>query len=370
MEVKNKYVAIKANINGTPEESDFEIKVENILLIAEPESKEEELVSHRPDFQKDLVVGLLTWGEYTIVKEGSLLIKLDPNLAFPLSYHVGVLGFSGLAAYGGFFEVCKPKPGEKVFVFAASGSIGHLVGQYAKLLGCYVVGSAGSQEKVNFLTEKLGFDDAFNYKQEANLKSALKRCFPKGIDVYFHNVGGKMLEAALANMDSLGTVAICGVISEYTNASTRASPEMLDIVYKRISIQRFLTADLMTVYADFLSKTVEYLHDGKLKAIEDTSQGVESIPSAFIGLFNGDSIGKKIVKVADERKKEKEDSRLLAYLFMNSQTISYLYFFQVVIHLNVHLLHQVKEQVYVLCLSDPCLVFLFMCPGLKQTLRS
>ncbi|PHT39075.1 hypothetical protein CQW23_22648 [Capsicum baccatum] len=415
MEVKNKYVAIKANINGAPEESDFEIKVENLSRIVEPESKEvviknllvsidpyqinrmksqsssqtsisyataitpgevidtygvgRVLVSHRPDFKKgDLVAGLLTWGEYTIVKEGSLLSKLDPNLAFPLSYHVGVLGFSGLAAYSGFFEVCKPKPGEKVFVSAASGSIGHLVGQYAKLLGCYVVGSAGSQEKVNFLTEKLGFDNAFNYKQEANLKSALKRCFPKGIDVYFNNVRGKMLEAALANMDSLGTVAICGVISEYTNASTRASPEMLDIVYKRISIQGFLTADLMTVYADFLSKTVEYLQDGKLKAIEDISQGVESIPSAFIGLFNGDSIGKKIVKVADERKKEKEDSRLLAYLFMNSPTISYLYFFQVVIHLNIHLLHQVKEQVYVLCLSDPCLVFLFICPGLKQTL--
>ncbi|KAM3356925.1 NADP-dependent alkenal double bond reductase P2 [Capsicum galapagoense] len=347
MEVKNKYVAIKASINGAPEESDFEIKVENLSLIVEPESKVvvvknlfvsidpyqinwmksqsssqtsiryanaitpgevidtygvgRMLVSHRPDFKKDdLVAGFLTWGEYSIVKEGSLLNKLDPSLAFPLSYHVGVLGFSGLAAYGGFFKVCKPKPGEKVLVSAASGSIGHLVGQYAKLLGCYVAGSAGSQEKVNFLKEKLGFEDAFNYKLEANLKSALKRCFPKGIDVYFDNVGGKMLETALSNMNSLGRVAICGVISENPNASTRASPEMLDIVYKRISIQGFLIADLMTVYADFLSKTVEYLHDGKLKAIEDISQGVESIPSAFIGMFNGDNIGKKIVKVADE----------------------------------------------------------------------
>ncbi|PHU21413.1 hypothetical protein BC332_06520 [Capsicum chinense] len=347
MEVKNKYVAIKANINGAPEESDFEIKVENLSHIVEPESKEvviknllvsidpyqinrmksqsssqtsisyataitpgevidtygvgRVLVSHRPDFKKgDLVAGLLTWGEYTVVKEGSLLNKLDTSLAFPLSYHVGVFGFSGLAAYGGFFEVCKPKPGEKVFVSAASGSIGHLVGQYAKLLGCYVVGSAGSQEKVNFLKETVGFDDAFNYKQETDLKSALKRCFTQGIDVYFDNVGGKMLEAAVANMNSFGRVAICGVISEYTNASTRAAPDMKDIVYKRIRIQGFLAADFMPVYADFLSKTVEYLQDGKLKTIEDISQGVESIPSAFIGLFNGDNIGKKIVKVADE----------------------------------------------------------------------
>nr|XP_016433309.1 PREDICTED: 2-alkenal reductase (NADP(+)-dependent)-like [Nicotiana tabacum] len=194
MEVKNNYVAIKSNINGAPEESDFEIKVENLSLMVEPESKEvivknlflsidpyqinrmksqsssqaaisfaaaitpgdaidtygvgRVLVSHRPDFKKDdLVAGLLTWGEYTRVKEGSLLNKLDP-LGFPLSYHVGVFGFSGLAAYGGFFDICKPRPGEKVFVSAASGSIGNLVGQYAKLLGCYVVGSAGSQEKV------------------------------------------------------------------------------------------------------------------------------------------------------------------------------------------------------------------------------
>ncbi|XP_009623179.1 NADP-dependent alkenal double bond reductase P2-like [Nicotiana tomentosiformis] len=346
MEIKNKYVAIKSNINGAPEESDFEIKVENLSLIVEPESKEvivknlflsidpyqinrmksqsssqaaisfaaaiipgdaidtygvgRVLVSHRPDFKKDdLVAGLLTWGEYTRVKEGSLLNKLE-ILGFPLSYHVGVFGFSGLAAYGGFFDVCKPKPGEKVFVSAASGSIGNLVGQYAKLLGCYVVGSAGSQEKVKLLKETLGFDDAFNYKQETDLKSALKRCFPQGIDVYFDNVGGKMLEAAVANMNSFGRVAVCGVISEYTNASTRAAPEMLDIVYKRITIQGFLAADLMKVYADFLSKTVEYLQAGKLKAIEDVSQGVESIPSAFIGLFRGDNIGKKIVKVADE----------------------------------------------------------------------
>lgn len=109
-----------------------------------------------------------------------------------------------------------------------------------------------------------------------------------------------MLEAAVANMNSFGRVAVCGVISEYTNATTRAAPEMLDIIYKRITIKGFLAADLMNVYAEFLSKTVEYLKGGKLKTIEDISRGVESIPSAFIGLFNGENMGKKIVKVADE----------------------------------------------------------------------
>ncbi|KAM3249597.1 hypothetical protein P3L10_011370 [Capsicum annuum] len=256
------------------------------------------LVSHRPDFKKDdLVAGFLTWGEYTIVKEGSLLNKLDPSLEFPLSYHVGVFGFSGLAAYGGFFEVCKPKPGEKVFVSAASSSIGHLIGQYAKLLGCYVVGSAGSQEKVLFLRRH-----SDSTRHAIINKKLTSNRLSKGVSLkgFMSTLTTSEARCQKQHMNSLGRVAICGVISEYTYASTRAAPEMLDIVYKKIRIQGFLTADLMTVYADFLSKTVEYLHDGKLKAIEDISQGVESIPSAFIGLFNGNNIGKKIVKVADE----------------------------------------------------------------------
>ncbi|KAL2533202.1 NADP-dependent alkenal double bond reductase P1 [Abeliophyllum distichum] len=346
MELKNRFVSIKASIDGTPLDSDFEIKtetlsfsigvgtkqvlVQNLYVSIDPyqlnrmktRSSSQTAISfasaiipgeaidtygvgrvvesEKPDYQKgDLVVGLLSWGEYTVVKEGSILNKLDP-MGLPLPHHVGTLGFSGLSAYGGFFEVCKPKKGETVFVSAASGSVGSLVGQYAKLFGCYVVGCAGSQKKVDLLKEELGFDDAFNYKEETDLNSALKRYFPDGIDIYFDNVGGEMLEAAVVNMNTFGRVAVCGVISEYIDNGKRAAPNMLDVVYKRITIEGFLANDYIKLYADFFSTTMEHLRTGKMKALTDISYGLESVPSAFIGLFRGDNVGKKIVQIADE----------------------------------------------------------------------
>nr|XP_027070713.1 NADP-dependent alkenal double bond reductase P2-like [Coffea arabica] len=159
------------------------------------------VLSGNPDHEKDdLVSGFLCWGEYSIIEEGGAMLRKVDTMGFPISYNVGILGFGGLTAYAGFFELCKPKKGEKVFVSAASGSIGNLVGRYAKLIGCYVVGSAGSSEKVDLLKNKLGFDEAFNY----NEKTDLKRYFPDGIDIYFDNVGAGMLEAAVDNMNAFG----------------------------------------------------------------------------------------------------------------------------------------------------------------------
>ncbi|KAK2665382.1 hypothetical protein Ddye_003956 [Dipteronia dyeriana] len=346
MDVTNRYITIKAHIYGAPKESDFELKdaalplrvdpdtnvviVKNLYVSIDPyqlnrmksfSSSQSAInfaagvtpgegidaygvgkvvVSGNPEFEKDdLVVGLICWGDYTVVKPGVLLRKFDP-LGLPVSYQVGILGFSGLTAYAGLFDICKPKKGEKVFVSAASGSVGNLVGQYAKLFGCYVVGSAGSKEKVALLKEKLGFDDAFDYKEETDLKATLKKYFPDGIDIYFDNVGAEMQEAAVANMKAFGRVAVCGVISEYTEAGKRAAPDMLDVVYKRIKIQGFLAADHMNLYQDFLNKTCDQLRTGEIQALEDISDGVESIPSAFVGLFRGDNIGKKIVRIAQE----------------------------------------------------------------------
>nr|POE55201.1 (+)-pulegone reductase [Quercus suber] len=175
-------------------------------------------------------------------------------MGFPLTYHVGILGYSGLAAYAGFFEVCKPKKGEKVFVSAASGSVGSMVGQY----------------------------------------------FPDGIDIYFDNVGGEMLEAAVDNMNTFGRIAVCGVIAEYTDDGKRVAPDMLNVVYKRTRFQGYLALDYLNVYPDFISTTSDHLRTGNMQALEDITSGVENIPSAFIGLFCGDNIGKKIVKLADE----------------------------------------------------------------------
>ncbi|XP_030492355.2 2-alkenal reductase (NADP(+)-dependent) [Cannabis sativa] len=348
MEVINRYVTIKSEINGSPKETDFEIKCSSIsvevgskdvvlknLYVSIDPYQINRFKTHSPssqnsttnamaispgqiisaygvakvvasgndEFEKDdLVVGMICWGEYSVFKgDQSMFRKLNPMaLEFPLSHQVGLFGFSGLTAYCGLFEVSKPKKGEKVFVSTASGSVGHLVGQYAKQFGCYVVGCAGTKEKVALLKEKLGFDDAFNYKDQPNLKSTIKKYFPDGIDIYFDNVGGEMLEAAIANMKHFGRVAACGVISEYTNTNNRASLNMVDIIYKRIKIQGFLVSDFVDMFPDSISFTMNHLRNGSLKTLEDISIGLDTIPKAFIGLFQGTNIGKKIVKLANE----------------------------------------------------------------------
>ncbi|CAA0839353.1 NADP-dependent alkenal double bond reductase P2 [Striga hermonthica] len=257
---------------------------------------------HRDFKAGDLVLGMLSWAQYTIVPIGvdPLLQKVDDKMGFPLSYYTGILGYSGITAYGGFFKVCKPKKGEKVFVSSACGSVGNLVGQYAKLFGCYVVGCAGTKQKVKFLKEELGFDEAFNYKEETNLSAALQRCFPEGIDIYFDNVGGEMLEAVVENMNTFGRVAVCGVMSEYADSAKRGFPNMLRIIYKRIKVEGFILLDMFDVYEDFFSTTTQHLKAGKMKVIEDISHGVESIPGAFVDIFRGNNIGKRAVKIAEE----------------------------------------------------------------------
>ncbi|KAI3951245.1 hypothetical protein MKW92_009504 [Papaver armeniacum] len=349
MGVENRYVTLKNQLerDEEPKESDFEFKTSTISLA--PSNDDEVIVqnlyvsidpyqinrmkkqssSHKAinfafalspgqaidaygvgrvvastnsKFEKDdLVAGLLGWEEYSLIQgefKLSFLRKLETTTDLPLSHQVGVLGLSGLTAYGGFYNVGRPKKGDKVFVSAASGSVGNLVGQYAKLSGCYVVGSAGNKQKVEMLKDKLGFDDAFNYKDEPDLTSALQRYFPDGIDIYFDNVGSEMLEAAIVNMNPFGRVVVCGVMSEYTDETKQAAPNMMDVIYKRLSIQGFLAADHMKDYAEFTSVTSNYIRNAKLHVLEDISVGLESIPSAFVGIFRGDNIGKRMVQIA------------------------------------------------------------------------
>ncbi|CAI0542951.1 unnamed protein product [Linum tenue] len=337
----NRIVVTKTHIDGAPKETDFEVKsqvlaqsaqpagsviVKNLYVSVDPyqlnrmksDSSSQSysflaagieidcygvgkvVASGNPEFQEgDLVAGLLTWGEYSVLKPGSMFRKLDA-MGFPLSNHIGALAFSGLTAYAGLFEVGKAKKGDRVFVSTASGSVGHLVGQFAKLHGCYVVGSAGSKAKVELLKGKLGFDDAFNYKEEADIKATLRKHFPHGIDVYFDSVGGEMLEAAVANMNLFGRVAACGAISEYTGSGRKAAPDMVEVIYRRIQIQGFLCPDFLSVHSDFISATCDHLRSEKMVSVEDISTGLESIPSSFAGLFHGSNIGKTIVQIAVE----------------------------------------------------------------------
>ncbi|CAL5097802.1 unnamed protein product [Urochloa decumbens] len=258
------------------------------------------VLSGHPDFKPgDLLWGVTGWEEYTLIPN-PVFCHMINHREFPLSYYTGVLGVPGLTAYAGLFEVAKAKKGEYVFVSAAAGAVGQIVGQLAKLTGCYVVGSAGSDHKVNLLKAKFGFDDAFNYKKELDLNAALKRCFPHGIDVYFENVGGAMLDAVLDNMRHRGRVAVCGQVSQY-NLERPDSVDLFRLVGKHIRMEGFLVSEYAGEYRRrFEEEMARYLTEGKVVCVEDVAEGIEAAPAALVGLFAGRNVGKQVVVVARE----------------------------------------------------------------------
>ncbi|KAJ1395455.1 hypothetical protein SESBI_33413 [Sesbania bispinosa] len=202
---------------------------------------------------------------------------------------------SGMTAYGGFFEVGSPKKGEKVFVSAASGAVGQLVGQFAKLTGCYVVGSAGTKEKVDLLKNKFGYDEAFNYKDEPDLNEALKRYFPEGIDINFENVGGKILDAVLLNMRVHGRIPLCGMISQYNLTQFEGVTNLTNLILKRVRMEGFVATDFYHLYPKFLELVLPHIREGKVVYVEDIAEGLENGPAALVGLFNGHNVGKQVV---------------------------------------------------------------------------
>ncbi|XP_033136009.1 NADP-dependent alkenal double bond reductase P2 isoform X1 [Brassica rapa] len=251
--------------------------------------------SDDPCFAKgDFVWGIVDWEEYSTVNSFGRF-KIDISINVPLSYYTGILS---LTAYAGFFEICSPKKGEAVFVSAAAGAVGQLVGQFAKLMGCYVVGSAGSKQKVDLLLNKFGFDDAFNYKEEPDLDAALNRCLPQGIDIYFENVGGKMLDSVLMNMKVHGRIAVCGMISQYHIETQEGIKNLPVVVYKRIKMQGFLAFDFIDKFPKYLEFVLPYLKERKLVYVEDIVEGLENGPAALVGLFHGQNIGKQVLKIA------------------------------------------------------------------------
>nr|AAM61308.1 quinone oxidoreductase-like protein [Arabidopsis thaliana] len=257
--------------------------------------------SGHPNYKTgDLLWGRVGWEEYSVINPTPSSHFKIHHADVPLSFYTGLLGIPGLTAYVGFYEICSPKKGETVFVSAASGAVGQLVGQFAKMAGCYVVGSASSKEKVDLLKTKFGYDDAFNYKEEHDLSAALKRCFPEGIDIYFENVGGKMLEAVLENMRTHGRIAACGMISQYNLKEPEGVHNLASIVYKRIRVQGFAAVEFFDKYSKFLDFILPYVREGKITYVEDIAQGLENGPSALIGLFHGKNVGKQLVAVARE----------------------------------------------------------------------
>ncbi|KAM0925959.1 hypothetical protein ACQ4PT_003830 [Festuca glaucescens] len=247
----------------------------------------------------DIVSGMTGWEEYSLIEKPEQLNKIQQS-DIPLSYHLGLLGMPGFTAYAGFYELCSPKKGEFVFVSAASGAVGQIVGQLAKLHGCYVVGSAGTNQKVELLKDKFGFDAAFNYKEEPDLTAALKRYFPEGIDIYFENVGGSMLDAVLVNMRMHGRIAVCGMVSQHGMTDPVGIHNLFFLVPKRIKMQGFIQSDFLNLFPQFLDDVAKHYRDGKIVYVEDMSTGLDNAPAAFVGLFSGKNVGKQVVCVSQE----------------------------------------------------------------------
>ena len=244
-------------------------------------------------------MGGLGWREYYLARAESLS-QIDPTLA-PIQSFVGAVGMPGRTAYFGLLDVGEPKAGETVFVSAASGAVGAIVCQIAKIKGCRVVASAGSDQKVHWLLEKAGVDVAFNYKRVDNLVEELKQHCPDGIDIYFENVGGAHLEAALSLMNMHGRIPLCGMISHYNDVEPTPGPKNLSTaIGKRLKLQGFIVTDYADRTSDFYADMRQWISEGKMNWEETIVEGLESAPQAFIGLFKGENMGKMIVKIGPE----------------------------------------------------------------------
>lgn len=256
--------------------------------------------SRNPAFAEgDWVNGLLGWERYSL-SNGQGLYKL-PRTDLPKSWWLGVLGTPGMTAYVGLFEIGKAQPRETVFVSAASGAVGSIAGQLAKIHGCYVAGCAGSDEKVSLLTTELGFDAAFNYQTSDALSQSVRKVCPKGIDVNFENVGGDILEAALWNMRNFGRIVLCGMIASYNDADARPGPRGLpSMIGKRLTMRGFIVTDHPETCKEYVAKATRWLADGRLKYRENVVSGIENAPAAFIDMLKGHKVGKQVVKLADE----------------------------------------------------------------------
>ena len=253
--------------------------------------------SRNPNFNAgDHVSGLLGWQEYTVT-DGAGLSKLPDNPAIPLTAYMGLFGHIGLTAYYGLLDVGKPKAGETLVVSAAAGAVGSLVGQIGKIVGCRVVGIAGSDEKCLWLLEELGFDAAINYKR-SNVLEALKRLCPKGIDVCFENVGGESLDAVLALINIGARISLCGLISQYNATERVPGPYNLAmLIVKRARIEGFLVTDYMNRAQEAMAQLGQWLMEGKIKYRVDVVEGLEQTPRAVNKLFDGSNQGKLVVKI-------------------------------------------------------------------------
>ncbi|MER2090472.1 MAG: NADP-dependent oxidoreductase [Sporosarcina sp.] len=258
-----------------------------------------EVVESRSDAfkQGDVVVGNLNWAEYTVATEKEIR-KVDPALA-PVTTHLGILGMPGLTAYFGLLDIGKPKEGETVVVSGAAGAVGSVVGQIAKIKGAKVVGIAGSDAKIDYLLNELGFDAAVNYKKES-FWDDLSNAVPDGVDIYFDNVGGDVSDAVFTLLNRHARIALCGAISSYNSDGKDTGPRIQSAMIKTSTLMKgFTIGDYAADFSVGATDLGKWLQQGKLKYEETIVEGFENTPEAFLGLFKGTNLGKQLVKVAD-----------------------------------------------------------------------
>ncbi|AUB41696.1 Alcohol dehydrogenase superfamily, zinc-type [Nostoc flagelliforme CCNUN1] len=259
--------------------------------------------SKNPNFkQGDLVSGMLGWQDYAIAlgNSGFSLTRLPNPLPCPLNTFTGPLGATGFTAYFGLLDIGQPKVGETVVVSAASGAVGSIVGQIAKIKGCRVVGITGSDEKCRWLTEELGFDAAINYKT-GDLEKALAQACPNGIDVYFDNVGGIILDVVLTKINLHARLPLCGLISTYNASKPVPGPyNYSQILMKRALVQGFIILDYIPRFNEAITEIGQWLNQGKIKYALEIVEGLENAPKAILKLFDGNKKGKLIIKVSNE----------------------------------------------------------------------
>lgn len=330
---KNRQVILKARPRGVPKLGDFElvetampspgdgeILCRTIYLSLDPymrgrmnEAKSyapsvelgqpmvggtvsEVIASRHPGFAPgDIVAGYDGWQAYAVARGGR---KLDAKQA-PISTALGVLGMPGMTAYVGLLDIGQPKAGETVVVSAASGAVGSAVGQIAKINGCRAVGVAGGPEKCRYVVEELGFDACVDYKGE-DVFDGLKRACPQGIDVYFENVGGKVLEAVLRLINRYARIPLCGLVSQYNAPQLPPGPNIGPLLWNRALIKGFIIGDHLDRQAAFLADCTRWVREGRLKYREDVVEGLERAPSALIGLLEGKNFGKLLVRVGSD----------------------------------------------------------------------
>ena len=295
--LKTKYVSVDPYLRGRMSDADSYVPPFELNKPISSGIVAEVVESKNDNFKKgDFVSDRLDWKEYQI-STGKDLQKLDPSIQ-PLSVYLGVVGMTGMTAYTGLTQIGKPKAGETIVVSGAAGAVGSIVGQIGKILGCHVVGIAGSDEKVKMLKSKFGFDAGINYNTTKDMNKAIADACPKGVDIYFDNVGGPISDAVHRNINQFGRIVVCGAISMYNATEMPTVPRVEGFLIKRSALmQGFIVSDFVDKFPEGAKQLGQWLKEGKLTYEETVVEGFDAIPEAFIGLFTGKNKGKMIVKV-------------------------------------------------------------------------